>query len=762
VVVRRYTKVTTNRYILIALCVLIITAVIGAGIARADTTPLANVEPGSTIRFSGLEWIVLEHKSDGKTYIILKTPTVQRAFDPDRTNRFDPTDSNNIGYYLNTTFYNSLSQKELIETVTWQQEDYPGVSAKIGLLTLSEYTQYSTVYQGSVLPNIPYQWWLLSTPTSTTEFVCTVDGTLYGYWSNANADSGDMYVRPALYLRAGLVLDENNNVSESTRPASPTGLSATAESPSSVKLTWHANTEQDLAGYKIYRNGVQIADVGKVTTFTDSTASAGTTYSYEIVAYNTAGQESERSNPVIVTTPSGTLLHDKPAGTVITFSGKQWIILEQMPDGETYLISKDPDCQRAFDDDNTNLFNPSDSNNIAYYLNNTFYNSLSQKGFISDHVWDRLAIDVNGNSSTDYGHITAKVGLISFREYERYSIAFEGTILPGNYEYLWWTRSPRAEYSDHVWYVHTDGDLSASGGYADDASFSVRPTIYLQAGILVDQNNEVIGEETTGSPPAAPIGLAASATSPTSVDLTWQANTEQDLAGYKIYRNGVQIADVGKVTTFTDSTASAGITYSYEIVAYNTAGQESPRSNPATVTTPIPAATLGAWWKGDHIEVVWSAGTTELGNSAFLWRQMENGPWQAIKNLIGAEKNAFTFKDTNVAIGLNCRYEIRQHGGISNFFRWTTVAESGWATGDRPFCAPSGVHVISYTENTALVSWNDVQGGSPYTVRYSTDGGNTWHTTQTTANTVTVPRSAKVQIKAQGTYSHWSGIMSVQ
>ena len=70
--------------------------------------------------------------------------------------------------------------------------------------------------------------------------------------------------------------------------------------------------------------------------------------------------------------------------------------------------------------------------------------------------------------------------------------------------------------------------------------------------------------------PPAPIGLSAVATSPTSVNLTWQANTEQDLAGYKIYRNGVVIETVGKLSSWTDNTASPGTTYTYELVAYNT------------------------------------------------------------------------------------------------------------------------------------------------------------------------------------------------
>jgi hypothetical protein len=244
------------------------------------------------------------------------------------------------------------------------------------------------------------------------------------------------------------------------------------------------------------------------------------------------------------------------------------------------------------------------------------------------------------------------------------------------------------------------------------------------------------------------------------VKLTWSANTEDDLAGYKIYRDGVVIATVGKVTSYLDTTASPGTTYTYEVAAYNTSNQEGQKSNPATVTTPVPPAALGAMWKGDHIEVVWSAGSTQLGNQAVLWRQMENGPWQAIKTLTAAEKTAFTYVDRNVAMGLNCRYEIRENGGITNFFRWAAIAESGWATGDRPLNAPSGLHISTLNEHSATVTWNAVNGAISYIIEYSTGGG-TWQTQTSTGTTASVPRGCQVKVKADGTYSHYSSI-SVQ
>ena len=77
-----------------------------------------------------------------------------------------------------------------------------------------------------------------------------------------------------------------------------------------VKLQWDANTESDLAGYRLYQKAdsavppfVKVQDIPKGTqsatvTGLDSTHS----YSFAVTAYNTAGLESAYSN--IVTVPA--------------------------------------------------------------------------------------------------------------------------------------------------------------------------------------------------------------------------------------------------------------------------------------------------------------------------------------------------------------------------------------------------------------------------------------------------------------------------
>ena len=58
-------------------------------------------------------------------------------------------------------------------------------------------------------------------------------------------------------------------VPDTTAPAPPAGVTATPGA-GQITVSWTANGEADLAGYRVLRNGAQIASLGKVTSYVDS------------------------------------------------------------------------------------------------------------------------------------------------------------------------------------------------------------------------------------------------------------------------------------------------------------------------------------------------------------------------------------------------------------------------------------------------------------------------------------------------------------
>ena len=87
------------------------------------------------------------------------------------------------------------------------------------------------------------------------------------------------------------------------RPAPPSNLTAQVVSCSQINLYWSDNSGSE-EGYRIYRNGSAVGQVGmNVTAFQNTGLSANTTYSYALRAYR-GSIESNPSDTVTVSTPT--------------------------------------------------------------------------------------------------------------------------------------------------------------------------------------------------------------------------------------------------------------------------------------------------------------------------------------------------------------------------------------------------------------------------------------------------------------------------
>ena len=79
---------------------------------------------------------------------------------------------------------------------------------------------------------------------------------------------------------------------DTTPPTVPGGLKATSVSSSQINLSWNASTDNvGVAGYKVFRNGSQIATTTR-TSYSDTGLMPSTTYSYAVSAYDAAGNNS--------------------------------------------------------------------------------------------------------------------------------------------------------------------------------------------------------------------------------------------------------------------------------------------------------------------------------------------------------------------------------------------------------------------------------------------------------------------------------------
>jgi len=98
---------------------------------------------------------------------------------------------------------------------------------------------------------------------------------------------------------------------DTSPPSQPTGLTATAMSPTQVQLSWNDSTDNvGVTAYDIYRNDTLIASSAPPAGYVDQTAQPGSTYTYTVVARDAAGNSSTPSDPATVTTSNATMFFD--------------------------------------------------------------------------------------------------------------------------------------------------------------------------------------------------------------------------------------------------------------------------------------------------------------------------------------------------------------------------------------------------------------------------------------------------------------------
>jgi chitodextrinase len=124
--------------------------------------------------------------------------------------------------------------------------------------------------------------------------------TTYCYQIEAFDGAGNVSIN-----KSGQVCTATLGNSDTALPSTPSNLSATAISTSQISLSWTASTDVDnnLLGYKVYRDGNKIESVAvPATSFVDKGLSAHTQYCYTVKAFDSARNISPDSSQACITT----------------------------------------------------------------------------------------------------------------------------------------------------------------------------------------------------------------------------------------------------------------------------------------------------------------------------------------------------------------------------------------------------------------------------------------------------------------------------
>ena len=176
-------------------------------------------------------------------------------------------------------------------------------------------------------------------------------------------------------------------------------------------------------------------------------------------------------------------------------------------------------------------------------------------------------------------------------------------------------------------------------------------------------------------PPATPTGFSATGADG-RVNLTWTANSDSDLAGYKLYRSTASpVPTTGTplngptliaktATTYTDATGVVGTPYFYALVAADTSGNDSSPSAEASgtpladLTPPVAPTDLAGSPHSNRVDLTWTAnGEPDLAGYN-VYRSLTSGVTKAGSPINGSLVTGASYSDATAVNGTPYFYAI--------------------------------------------------------------------------------------------------------
>ena len=281
-------------------------------------------------------------------------------------------------------------------------------------------------------------------------------------------------------------------------------------------------------------------------------------------------------------------------------------------------------------------------------------------------------------------------------------------------------------------------------GLIDDVR--VYNTALTQAQIQTDMTTPVAPPAPDTTPPSAPGTLTATAVSGSRVDLSWGAASDNvAVTGYHVERcqgagcsNFAQIATTaGTTTSYSDTTATAGTSYSYRVRANDAAPNLGPYSNTATATTPSPdtsppsaPGTLTATAiSGSRVDLSWGAASDNVGVTGYRVERCQGAGCSNFAQIATTAGTTTSYSDTTAAAGTSYSYRVRANDAAPNLGPYSNTATA--TTANATYSIGGTVTGLSGTVVLQNNGGDDlsVSSSGPFTFNTPLAGGATYNVT---------------------------------
>ncbi|TMG79620.1 MAG: hypothetical protein E6H75_00385 [Betaproteobacteria bacterium] len=462
--------------------------------------------------------------------------------------------------------------------------------------------------------------------------------------ANPNGDdNGNGYTNLEEWLQCMAAQVEGRPCSTAAAPSVPANLAVTVVSSSEIDLSWSAATDNvGVSGYGVYRAGALLATLGAVTTYQDTGLTAYTTYSYTVQAIDAAGNASAQSASASATTQAApdTAAPSIPTGLAGIAVSSNQIDLSWNPSTDNvgvvgyavYLNDVMLATTTATSFQHTGL-----AAGTTYNYRVSAYDAVP-----NNSAWTATPVSVTMPAATP----TLALGITA----PSAPTGLLASAVSSSQIDLSWTASTDVGVTGYR--VHRGGVLLATVGAVtayQNAGLSASTTYFYTvqafdaAGDASIQSASAIAT-TQAAPdtqaPSVPTGLTGTAVSPTQINLTWNASTDNvGVAGYTVYLNNVALA-ITAATSFQHTGLTPGTTYKYRVSAYDAVPNNSAWTARAVWVKTPGRRLIRSDFNGD-------------GTSDILWRNSatgENTIWFMNGTTVSSSAIFSTVPDANWSI----------------------------------------------------------------------------------------------------------------
>lgn len=532
------------------------------------------------------------------------------------------------------------------------------------------------------------------------------------------------------------------NAGDNTPPSNPSGLSASNITNSTVDLSWTASTDNvGVTGYDVYKNGTKLGSIAGTSTNV-SGLTGSTTYSFYVVAYDAAGNYSDESNVLEVTTAANPDTQAPTAPSNLASSNITQISVDLNWTASTddvgvtaYKVYKDGALIASPSSTNYSVNGLSAATSYQFYVtaidaagnvsdqSSTIYVTTQAAGIsycssagekVSDEWINRVvigSIDNTSGANGGYGDFT----YLSTPIYRNNSTSI--SVYPA------WSGSQYDE-AEAVWIDYNqDGDFDDAGELVFSSNPSknspVSGTFTVPAGATLGETRMRVsmkynavptaceafewGEVEDYSvdiqdagdiePPSTPSNLVSSNITQNSATISWTASTDNiGVDGYKIYKNGSLLTTVTG-TSYNATSLSAATSYSFYIVAFDAAGNSSSQSNTLNITTEdapdtqaptAPTSLTSSNVSQTGVNLSWAASTDNVGVSGYI--VYKNGTQLATTS-------STAYSVTGLTASTAYSFYVKATDAAGNVSAASNTANVTTAAGGITYCASNGQSV---------------------------------------------------------------------